>query len=76
MQCKGWVLICTGIGSQGVDVRDALNSAKLQTENNTRRKVSWLRFVENRQGAAPVLGAHSSAPVFCSEQSQELESKA
>lgn len=28
MQCKGWVLIRTGIGSKGVDVQNALNSAE------------------------------------------------
>lgn len=42
MQCKGWVLIRTGIGSKGVDVQGALNSAKPQADNNPRRKMSWL----------------------------------
>lgn len=39
MQCKGWVLIGTGIGSKGVDVQDAVNSAKPETGDNPRRKV-------------------------------------
>lgn len=42
MQRKGWVLVQTGIGSKGVDVQGALNSAKPQADNNTCRKVSWL----------------------------------
>lgn len=53
MQCKGWVLIRAGIGSKGVGVQEALNSAKPQTENNPRGKVSWLRSVQNGRGAAP-----------------------
>lgn len=75
MQCKGWVLMRTGIGNKGVDVQDALNSAKLQTENNPSRKVSWLSYIKNGQGAGPGSGAHSPAPGSCLLQSQEMESK-